>query len=279
MPASPFKPELRLVRTSSVAGRTGRVSLVGAGPGDADLLTLRALRAIQRADVIVYDNLVGKDVLALVPYDTETIYVGKRMRRHALPQQEINKLLVALSRQGRYVVRLKGGDPFIFGRGGEEAEFLAQHGVPCEVVPGITSANGASCYAGIPLTHRDLAQAVVFVTGHRRDGGCDLDWPSLARPRQTLVIYMGITNLPQIARELIAHGLPWRTPAAVVERATTSAQRTIAATLEALPQEALRHGVRPPALVIVGEVVGLQHGMQATQLAAAALTAREVPLA
>jgi len=279
MPASPLKVDPRLTRTSPFAGGTGGVSLVGAGPGEADLLTLRALRAIQCADVIVYDKLVGKDVLALVSPDTETIYVGKCMRRHSLPQDEINKLLVALARRGRYVVRLKGGDPFIFGRGGEEAEFLAQHGVACEVVPGVTSANGASCCAGIPLTHRDLAQAVVFVTGHRREGGCDLDWQSLARPRQTLVIYMGITNLPQIASELIAHGLPPRTPAAVIERATTSAQRTIAGTLEALPREVSRLGVKPPALVIVGDVVGLRYELQAALPAAAALTPRDLALA
>jgi len=279
MPASPFKTDPHLTRTDPLVGGTGGVSLVGAGPGDADLLTLRALRAIQCADVIVYDKLVGKDVLALVPPDTETIYVGKCMGRHSLPQDEINTLLVALARRGRHVVRLKGGDPFIFGRGGEEAEFLAQHGVACEVVPGVTSASGASCCAGIPLTHRDLAQAVVFVTGHRREGGCDLDWQSLARPRQTLVIYMGIANLPQIASELITHGLPPHTPAAVIERATTSAQRTIVASLEALPREVSRHGVKPPALAIVGEVVGLRREPQATLPAAAAFTARAIALA
>jgi uroporphyrin-III C-methyltransferase/precorrin-2 dehydrogenase/sirohydrochlorin ferrochelatase len=236
----------------------GAVHLVGAGPGDPELLTLRAVRLMREADVVVYDYLVSDDVLGFVNPRAERIYAGKRQGCHALSQDEINELLVALARRGQRVLRLKGGDPFIFGRGGEEAEFCAQHGVRFEVVPGVTSASGASSYAGIPLTHRDHARAVVFVTGHLKDGSSELDWPMLARPKQTVVIYMGVTRVAEICGALVAHGLDPATPAAVIERATTPAQRVVAASVGTLPAVAAAERVKPPALIVVGEVVRLR---------------------
>ena len=243
----------------SVSGRPrGVVYLVGAGPGDPDLLTVRATRLMRHADAVVYDYLVSEAVLALVDPRAERIYAGKRQGCHALSQEEINKLLVTLARRGKRVLRLKGGDPFIFGRGGEECEFLAAHGVSYEVVPGVTSASGASCYAGIPLTHRDCARAVVFATGHLKDGSADLDWATLARPQQTVVIYMGVTRLAEICRELVAHGASPELPAAVIERATTERQRVVTGTLATLPAAAAAAGVQPPALIVTGEVVKLR---------------------
>jgi uroporphyrin-III C-methyltransferase/precorrin-2 dehydrogenase/sirohydrochlorin ferrochelatase len=236
----------------------GVVYLVGAGPGDPDLLTVRAARVMRHVDVVVYDYLVSEAVLALVDPRAERIYAGKRQGCHALSQDEINALLVALARRGKRVLRLKGGDPFIFGRGGEECEFLFAHGVPFEVVPGVTSASGASCYAGIPLTHRGCARAVVFATGHLKDGTADLDWDALARARQTVVIYMGITRLAEICRELVAHGARPDLPAAVIERATTDRQRVVTGTLASLPGKAAATGVQPPALIVIGEVVKLR---------------------
>jgi uroporphyrin-III C-methyltransferase len=243
---------------ASGGGRRGIVYLVGAGPGDPELLTLRAARLLREAEAVVYDYLVSEEVLALASPRAERIYAGKRQGCHALSQPEINKLLVALARRGRRVVRLKGGDPFIFGRGGEECEFLADHGVPFEVVPGVSAASGAACYAGIPLTHRDCARAVVFATGHLKDGSSELDWEALARPNQTVVIYMGVTRLAEICRELVAHGANPGLPAAVIERATTDRQRVVSGTLAALPELAARVGVRPPGLIVVGEVVRLR---------------------
>ncbi len=238
--------------------KTGFVSLVGGGPGNPDLLTLRALRVLQSADVLLYDYLVAPAIVELARREAERIYVGKRHENHALGQHEINALMVRLAREGKHVVRLKGGDPFIFGRGGEEIEALAGEGIAFQVVPGITAAAGAASYAGIPLTHRDYAQSCVFATGHLKDGSAQLDWQALARPHQTVVIYMGVHGLPAICKGLIAHGLAPDTPAALVERATQPAQRVAEGTLSSLPEVALREKVKPPALLIVGEVVRLR---------------------
>lgn len=238
-------------------GLCGKVFLVGAGPGAADLLTLKAARLIAEAEVVVYDQLVGEDVLALVRDGVRRVYAGKQAGNHALPQREINRLLVSLAREGLSVVRLKGGDPYIFGRGGEEAEELAAAGIPFEVVPGVTAAAGVAAYAGIPLTHRDHAQCCVFATGHLRDGSVSLDWEALARPRQTVVIYMGLSGLADICRQLVAHGLPASTPAAVVERGTSDRQREVYADLGTLPAAVEAAGLSSPALIVVGSVVAL----------------------
>ena len=236
----------------------GTVYLVGSGPGELELLTLRAARLIGEADAIVYDHLIAEGVLDLARPDAEKIYVGKKSSNHSLPQNELNHLLVHLARAGRKVVRLKGGDPFIFGRGGEEIETLVDSGIPFEVVPGVTAAAGCAAYAGIPLTHRDHAQAVAFATGHLKDGTINLDWPSLARPRLTVVFYMGVGGLAEICRQMIAHGLPGEHPAAVVQNGTTRRQRVVAADLSTLPAKVEAAGITSPALIIVGTVVRLQ---------------------
>jgi uroporphyrin-III C-methyltransferase/precorrin-2 dehydrogenase/sirohydrochlorin ferrochelatase len=237
---------------------SGEVYLVGAGPGDPDLLTFRALRLMQKADVVLYDNLVSEGVMDLVRRDAERIYVGKKSSNHTLPQEEINTLLVRLAKEGKRVLRIKGGDPFIFGRGGEEIETLAEHGIPFQVVPGISAANGVSSYAGIPLTHRDYAQAVTFVTGHLKDGTVNLDWPALVRPNHTVVIYMGLEGLPEICKKLMEHGLPPQHPIAVVQQGTTRHQKVITGTLADLPARVEEAGFKAPTLTIVGEVVGLR---------------------
>ncbi|WP_370569928.1 uroporphyrinogen-III C-methyltransferase [Erwinia sp. S43] len=240
--------------------RAGEVWLVGAGPGDAELLTLKALRAIQQADVVVFDRLVSPPVMALIPDEALRIDVGKSMRDHTLGQDEINQLLVDLALRGHRVVRLKGGDPFVFGRGGEEMAHCQRHGVPCHIVPGITAAMGCAAASGIPLTHRDLAQSVRFVTGHGAQGEPDVDWAALASARQTLVFYMGITHSDHISQQLVAHGLPASTPVAVIERGTQPEQRVLTATLDSLAHIIAREKVKTPALLIVGEVVKMYRG-------------------
>lgn len=232
----------------------GSVAIVGAGPGDPDLLTLRALEALQRADVIVYDKLVGPDVLGYARRDAERIYVGKARGNHAKTQDEINALLRDQARWGRRVVRLKGGDPFVFGRGGEEQAYLRRHGVAVSVVPGITAATACGAAAGIPLTHREHAAAVTFVTGHGKDGEPDLDWAALARPGQTLVVYMGVATAQRTAERLIAHGLAAETPVAVVEKGSLPDQRTVTGALADLPELVRRHAVTGPAIIVIGAV-------------------------
>jgi len=233
------------------------VYLVGAGPGDPGLLTLRGAEVLKRADVVVHDRLSAVELLDLAPATAERIDVGKAPRHHRLTQDDINALLVARGLTGETVVRLKGGDPFIFGRGGEEMEDLLAAGITVEVVPGVTAAAGVAAYAGIPLTHRDHAQSVVFTTGFLKDGALDLDWSLLAHRGQTLVIYMGVSRLAEICAQLVAHGLPASTPAAVIERGTTHAQRVARADLATLADEVLRQGIRPPSLTVVGDVVSL----------------------
>jgi uroporphyrin-III C-methyltransferase/precorrin-2 dehydrogenase/sirohydrochlorin ferrochelatase len=259
--AVPARPPLYAIGgagVTAVAASVGIVYLVGAGPGNPELLTIRAANVIARADVIVYDRLVAREIVALGRPGAQRIYVGKARSNHTLPQHEINALLVRLALDGKHVVRLKGGDPYVFGRGGEEAERLAAHGIPFEVVPGITAATGIAAYAGIPLTHRDCAHSVTFATGHLQDGTLDLDWPALARPGQTVVIYMGLLGLPILCRELVAHGLPPTTPAAIVQQGTTAQQRVVVATLADLTGRAFDARLAPPTLIIVGEVVKLR---------------------
>jgi uroporphyrin-III C-methyltransferase/precorrin-2 dehydrogenase/sirohydrochlorin ferrochelatase len=238
--------------------KSGEVYLVGAGPGDPDLLTFRALRLMQKAEVVLYDNLVSKPILDMTRRDAQRIFVGKQRGNHALPQEEINELLVRLAKEGKRVLRLKGGDPFIFGRGGEEIEKLAEHKINFQVVPGITAASGVSTYAGIPLTHRDHAQSCVFVTGHLKDGTMDLDWGLLARPKQTIVVYMGLQGLAMLCTQLVTHGLPATTPIAIVQQGTTQNQRVVIGTLATLPQNPEVAQLQAPTLIIVGGVVSLR---------------------
>lgn len=243
--------------TQTTSHNTGRVALVGAGPGDAELITLKGARLLQSAEVVVYDNLVSQGILDLISPTAERIFVGKMAGNHTMAQDDICQLLVDKALEGKFVVRLKGGDPFVFGRGGEEMDVLLAAGIPVEIVPGVTAALGAAASFGFPLTHRDHAQSCVFVTGHLKDHTVDLDWPALARPGQTVVIYMGVTGLDTISRELQAAGLPGDTPAALIYRATWPNGKAYKGTLATLPDVARVHKVKPPTLIVIGTVVDL----------------------
>ena len=251
----------KLLQSPAAEEGTGEVYLVGAGPGDPDLLTFKAARMLQKADVVLYDRLVSPQVLEMARRDADRIYVGKRRADHAVPQQQINELLLELAQQGKCVVRLKGGDPFIFGRGGEEIALLASHRIPFQVVPGVTAASGCACYAGIPLTHRDYAQSVRFVTGQLKNEKVDLPWEELAHEGQTVVFYMGLKGLPQICEQLQAQGRHGDTPVALVEQGTTPNQRTLLGTLATMEQIVANNSVHAPTLMIVGEVVKLHESL------------------
>lgn len=251
-----------VLESGDLSFNRGEVYLVGAGPGDPDLLTFRALRLMQRADVVLYDRLVGKDILELMRRDAERIYVGKLPDQHTMSQEDISQLLVDLAKQGKRVLRLKGGDPFIFGRGGEEIEKLFDHDIPFQVVPGITAASGASAYAGIPLTHRDYAQACVFVTAHGKDGVLGLDWDVLLRPAQTVAIYMGLSSLKYLSKQFIERGADPNTPAAIIDNGTRSNQRVGVGTIGDLHEITVRENLKGPSMIIIGDVVKLREKLR-----------------
>jgi uroporphyrin-III C-methyltransferase/precorrin-2 dehydrogenase/sirohydrochlorin ferrochelatase len=253
-----FEETLKLAKKGKDAEAHGEVYLVGCGPGDPDLLTFRALRLMQKADVVLHDRLVTNEIMELVRRDAELVFVGKRRGDHAMPQEEISQLMIKLAKKGKRVLRLKSGDPFVFGRGGEEMDALSSEGIPFQVVPGVTAANGCASYAGIPLTHRDHAQSCIFVTGHAKDDHLDLDWPALVRPKQTLVVYMGLDSLPMLTKKLINHGADPKTPAAVVDNGTRSQQRVIIGSLEDIANLAVKEELPGPSIIIVGSVVTLR---------------------
>jgi len=242
--------------------KTGEVYLVGAGPGDPELLSFKALRLMQKADIVIYDRLVSRPIMNLIRQDTEKIYVGKQRADHAMPQENINQLLARLALEGKKVLRLKGGDPFIFGRGGEEIESLIKDDIPFQIVPGITAASGCASYAGIPLTHRDYSQACIFVTGHLRDGTVNLNWEMLAHEKQTLIFYMGMHGSKIICEELIKHGLSNETPAALIVKGTTEDQEVIIGNLKNMPEIIMERKIVPPTLLIIGDVVKLHNKLK-----------------
>jgi uroporphyrin-III C-methyltransferase/precorrin-2 dehydrogenase/sirohydrochlorin ferrochelatase len=253
-----FDAQLEAAARGAEYRQQGEVYLVGAGPGDPDLLTFKALRLMQRADVVLYDRLIGKGILNLVRRDAERIYVGKLPQEHTLAQHEISQMLLRLAQEGKRVLRLKGGDPFIFGRGGEEIELLAEAGIPFQVVPGITAASGCAAYAGIPLTHREHAQACIFVTGHSKDGQLDLDWNTLLQPRQTVAVYMGLAHLAELTRAFIERGAAPSLPVALIDNGTRPNQTVLTGTLATMADKAAKAGVRGPAILIIGSVVRLR---------------------
>jgi uroporphyrin-III C-methyltransferase/precorrin-2 dehydrogenase/sirohydrochlorin ferrochelatase len=256
--AAEFEAELGAAAIGAASPRQGEVYLVGAGPGDPDLLTFKALRLMQRADVVLYDRLVGEGILDQVRRDAERIYVGKQPQDHTLPQDEISRLMLRLAKEGKRVLRLKGGDPFMFGRGGEEIELLAEAGIPFQVVPGVTAALGCSAYAGIPLTHRDHAHTCVFVTGHGKDGKIDLDWNLLIQPRQTVAVYMGLAQLRALTEAFVRKGADPMLPAAVVDKGTRPGQTVITSTVSGIADKVAKAALKGPAILIVGTVVRLR---------------------